>query len=357
MKEIKNDKFLKMNGKKEIAKSNANYLMEMSCKKEYLFKKYTLQNRANNILKCLDYWQWDKYEKSKVLDLKMVYRCKDLFCPNCRTVKNIKAIYRFTPYFKLMLDNGYIPFLMTLTNPNCKGSNLSQEIDKMNKAYRTLWLWINAPIGKNKQGFKDRIFNAVGCIKNLEMTISNDRQFHVHFHCIIFLDKFSKDDFIKNISGGFRKKSNNFIKISNADLFIKKLWTVAYKGKNISLFDKIGNNWFDSFICDIEELEIPKGIYEAFKYPVKDSDIESYEIFKDIYEGLFNKRLYQGYGKLYRLSKDIEAENNILENIDDLIIDNEEAEELFITSINEITEKYKDFKCRFIYKKIMDCRI
>jgi plasmid rolling circle replication initiator protein Rep len=150
MNEIKNNKFLKMNDKKMIAKSNANYFMEMSCKKEYQLKKYTLENRANNILKCLDFWLWHKYEKSKILDLKKVYRCKDLFCSNCRTVKNIKAIYRFNPYFKIMLDDGFIPFFMTLTNPNCKGNELSREIDKMNEAFRTFWLWINVPIGKNK---------------------------------------------------------------------------------------------------------------------------------------------------------------------------------------------------------------
>ena len=54
--------------------------------------------------------------------------------------------------------------------------------------------------------------------------------------------------------------------------------------------------------------------------------------------------MYQGYGKLYRLSKDIESENNGSENIDNLIIDNEEAEELLVTSIDEMTEKYKDFR-------------
>jgi hypothetical protein len=75
---------------------------------------------------------------------------------------------------------------------------------------------------------------------------------------------------------------------------------------------------------------MPRGIYEAFKYPIKDSNIESYEIFENIYKGLFNKRLFQGYGKLYRLSKDIESENNNSENIIDMIIDNEEAEEIYV---------------------------
>ena len=37
---------------------------------------------------------------------------------------------------------------MTLANPNCKGNELSKEIDNMNKAYRTFWLWIITPIEK-----------------------------------------------------------------------------------------------------------------------------------------------------------------------------------------------------------------
>ena len=349
--EIKNDKFLKMNDKKKIARDNAKYIMMYSNEKENYLRKHTLINRANNILKCLTFWHWDKYEKSKILDLKKVYRCKDLFCPNCRTVKILKAVHRFKPYFKIMLENGYTPYFMTLTNPNCSGKKLSQEIIKMNKAFKTFWQWLNAPVGKNNQGFKNRIINAVGCIKTLEMAVNDDsKDFHVHFHCIIFLDNFNKDDFNKNIPGGYRRKSQGYILISKADLFIKKLWTVAYKGKNISYFNKIGNNWFDSFICDIKELEMPKGIYEAFKYPFKDSHIESYEIFKDVFEGLFNKRLYQGYGKLYKLSKDLEIENADLENIDDLIIDNEKAKEIYVSSILEMTEKYKDFKKISRYK-------
>jgi len=76
-----------------------------------------------------------------------------------------------------------------------------------------------------------------------------------------------------------------------------------------------------------------KGIYEAFKYPFKYSYIESYEIFKDIFEGLFNKILYQSYGKLYNLNKDLKLENDDSENIDDLIIDNEKAEEIYTLSI------------------------
>jgi len=136
--EIKNDKFFKMNDKKKVAKNNANLIMMDSNEKENYLRKNTLINLANNILKCLDFWQWDKYEKSKILDLKKVYRCKDLFCSNCRTVKILKAVYIFKPYFNLILDNDYSLYFMTLTVPNCDRNKLSQEIDKMNKGFRTM---------------------------------------------------------------------------------------------------------------------------------------------------------------------------------------------------------------------------
>ncbi|MHB1347243.1 MAG: hypothetical protein ACYCXK_07115 [Candidatus Humimicrobiaceae bacterium] len=60
--------------------------------------------------------------------------------------------------------------------------------------------------------------------------------------------------------------------------------------------------------------------------------------------------MYQGNGKLYRLSRDIEIENDSSENINDLIIDNEKAEEIYVSSILEMTEKYKDFKKITRYK-------
>ncbi len=53
------------------------------------------------------------------------------------------------------------------------------------------------------------------------------------------------------------------------------------------------------------------------------------------------------------MDNDIEAENNSSGNNNDLIIDNEQAEEVFVSSINEMTEKYKDFRkiSRYNYTK------
>lgn len=68
-------------------------------------------------------------------------------------------------------------------------------------------------------------------------------------------------------------------------------------------------------------------------------------MFKEEFNGLFNKRLRQLYGKLYNLNKDKDFVcENIAENINDLIIDNEIPEEVVTSSILEMVEKYKDYK-------------
>ena len=90
--EITNEKFLKMNSKKALAKRNAIYIYKMANDEENYHNSYTLINRANRIMKCLNYWKWDNYEKSKLLDLKKVSRCKDLYCSNCRKVKMDKQV-------------------------------------------------------------------------------------------------------------------------------------------------------------------------------------------------------------------------------------------------------------------------
>ncbi len=61
---------------------------------------------------------------------------------------------------------------------------------------------------------------------------------------------------------------------------------MAYKSRKISEFGDVSENWEDNYICDIRELDMPKGIYEVFKYCFKDMDIKNLGIFKDYIMGL-----------------------------------------------------------------------
>jgi len=91
-------------------------------------------------------------------------------------------------------------------------------------------------------------------------------------------------------------------------------------------------------------------IYEVFKYCFKDLDIRNQEIFRDLYFGLKRKRLRQGYGELYNVKvddRDISSDDikNYLEFKD------EEPEVVANKYIEDMTEKYRDYKKISIFKK------
>ena len=120
---------------------NIRYMQQLWLEKKEIEKDmaYTIYKRAERMSNCLHYWQWDKYPRNKVMNLKIVSRCKDLFCPNCRTVGIYKALNNFASHFNIMIMYDYSPSLMTLTVTNMKREFLSEEISNMNKAFSQLW--------------------------------------------------------------------------------------------------------------------------------------------------------------------------------------------------------------------------
>jgi plasmid rolling circle replication initiator protein Rep len=167
-----------------------------------------------------------------------LFRCKDPLCPNCRRQNINKAINKLAPAFNMMMVYKYNPYLMTLTVPNIESIYLSKEIDKMNKAFSKLWRWLYRPFykdGKYAGGYKDRLFDAMGAIKALEVNVqkSDWSKFNVHFHVIVFLTNDCPVDFIKKYNGGHQYRTESYIAYSDADIFIQKLWKMAYDDKGI----------------------------------------------------------------------------------------------------------------------------
>jgi len=311
-------------------------------------------SRAERMENCLSYWKWDVYKKNKIANLKVVSRCKDIFCPNCRKVAISKAIANFTPHFNNMLIYGYRPYFMTLTVPNIKREYLNEEINNMNNAFSKLWRWLYRPFtknGSNHGGYKDRLFDGKGAVKVLELTVqrTDDSFFNLHLHVIIFIDKYSENDFRKYIPGGYHYKSSSFIYYSDADIFLQKLWKMAYDCRIISEFGDASDDTKDNYVCDIRELNMPKGIFEVFKYCFKDMDIKNLGISKDLYYGLKRKRLRQGYGMLYNVKVDDSDSDDCIENY--LEFKDEEPENFIHQFIEDMTEKYRDYRKVLIYKR------
>ncbi|MBA7670039.1 hypothetical protein ES703_78181 [subsurface metagenome] len=347
--EITQEYIERLKKKKNTSIKNIRYIYQLWQEKKEIEKDmaYTIYRRAERMENCLSYWKWDCYKKNKVMNLKVVSRCKDLFCPNCRTVGIYKAIKNFSSHFGRMLILGYRPYLMTLTVPNIKREFLSEEIDNMNKAFVKLWRWLYKPFTKNGSyygGYRERLFDGRGAVKAVEVAVqkSDYSYFNLHFHVIIFLDNFGEEIFYKHIPGGYQYRSNSFIYYSDADIFIQKLWKMAYDCKIISEFGDTSYNWEDNYICDIRELNMPKGIFEVFKYCFKDVDIISFDIFRDLFFGLKRKRLRQGYGELYNVKLEENLSDDCIENY--LEFKDEAPETLIHQYINDMTVKYGDYR-------------
>ena len=233
--------------------------------------------------------------------------------------------------------------------------NLDKEIDKMNRAFVKFWRWLYKPFNKNGNyygGYKDRLFDAKGAVKVLEVTVqrSDWNYFNLHFHVIVFLENDFIGDFEKTIEGGYQYKTKKYIFYSDADIFIQKLWKMAYDKKDISFFSEASDDWEDNYVCDIRELYMPNGIYEVFKYCFKDLDIKNQEIFRDLYFGLKRKRLRQGYGELYNVKVDDgDLPSDDIKNY--LEFKDEVPEVMAHKYIEDMTEKYRDYKKISVNKK------
>lgn len=356
----------KIEKKLDITRQNAIRYKNMAYKYREKVKnkdgsyRYKLNTKFNNkyeaLNECLNLWFWDKYEKNKVLDLQTVNRCKDRFCPNCRSVSISQALVNFSPKFKHMLDEGYYPYMITLTVPNVTGEDLEGTINKMNKAFQKFNRWFYKDTDR-AGGYKDRFFKIGGMVKALEVTVqkTNWNKYHPHFHCIAFLDTNNMNLFNKYLPGPYSNKNKSYIKYSDSDIHIQKLWKFAYDDIRITKYNDYPDIFeYDEFKeeyvyyqCDIRPLDMPGGIYEVFKYTFKDSDIHTQDNFETLYNALYRKRLRQGHGELYNLELDCEGEiDKEKESLEEyLLIDKKETPEQIITrEIQNLKTDYHEYK-------------
>lgn len=115
--------------------------------------------------------------------------CNNRFCSTCawrQTKKDTLKIDTLMKYINTEYGKEFI--FLTLTTPNIPASQLKQEIDLYNKAFKKLIE--RQDISKIMKGY----------IRKLEVTYNAERNdFHPHFHCIFTVNKsyFSDKTYIK----------------------------------------------------------------------------------------------------------------------------------------------------------------
>lgn len=300
-------------------------------------KKY--KSKSDRIGQCLDLWVWDKYDKNKLLDLQKVNRCKNnRFCPNCRLMDISKFIHKFKDILSNYMSIGYVPYMLTLTIPNCDGNGLEDTLKRLSDAF--LMFQRRYKPDSNKT----RLISIDGGIRVLEITHNqfNDT-YHPHYHCMILVKGGIDDNLmLKNIKGRYSKKRKSYNYKSILDNEISLYWTMLYNKISITKNNIKGISDQDLYECDLRPMD-KGGFYEVFKYTFKDTDIHNFRTFATLEIALNYKRLRQGFGCLYN----VQCENVEVGEYQELILEYEESPEILLTT--EISELYNVYKS---YKKV-----
>lgn len=219
LREYTNDILEKMHHLKTYNKLYSDFLIAMSNiyqdkDLDMLGKGITsnaLLNRGFRLNDCLNFWEWDKYKKNKLLDLQRVNRCKDKnFCPNCRILSVSKDILAMKQFYHRNIDK-YDFYLLTLTVPNIYpdhdvyrnhkneikfSKRFNEYVDKLFDNFKKFTLKYSSP-DSSKNAYHGRSCQFKGGMRVLEVTYSKGRSgahtgkygFHPHFHVLVYVDK------------------------------------------------------------------------------------------------------------------------------------------------------------------------
>lgn len=343
--EFTNETLEVMQDRLSINKQYSKWLYGMSLDDNVLGvdRYYNLSERLNN---CLDLWLWDKYEKNKLLDLQKVNRCmNNKFCPNCRRFSLASAIHNFKSPFQDLLNQGYNPYLMSLTIPNVKGDKLRDTIKFLNTTFRKFFQKLSQPVGLGEKGFSERLMTFDAALKVLEITYNYETdEYHPHFHIIIFSKEYDESLFVKDIKGPWSNKKQDYLYNSLMDIHIMQIWKMCVDNIRMSVknFENMSSNWYDLYLCDIREMD-SNGIYEVLKYTFKDTDIVNYKVFKTMFTALDGQRIRQGHGLLFNIKVEDIADGE-KQDIEDYLIEKENPEQLLTREIKTLTTVYSGFR-------------
>lgn len=219
------------------------------------------------------------------------YFCRVRLCPMCqwrRSLKLFSQVSKITDYINQQNDDVRYLFI-TLTQKNCCGSELVQEINKINKSFSLL-------VDKTKRVQPATKFKKMllGYIKSTEVTYNpKTKTYHPHLHCIFA------------VQGEYFNKANYINKNT-----WRAIWADLLK---VDYLPQIN-------VQAIKPARQQKAVAELAKYPAKVSSIlnlpqaQAVQVVMDL-TTLCYKRRFVAFGGIFKKTKallkmqDVEAEN------------------------------------------------
>jgi plasmid rolling circle replication initiator protein Rep len=220
------------------------------------------------------------------------YFCRVRLCPMCqwrRSLKLFSQVSKITDYINQQNNNQIRYLFITLTQKNCCGSELVQEINKINKSFSLL-------VDKTKRVQPATKFKKMllGYIKSTEVTYNpKTKTYHPHLHCIFAVQEeyFNKVNYINK---------NTW----------RAIWADLLK---VDYLPQVN-------VQAIKPARQQKAVAELAKYPAKVSSIlnlpqmQAVQVIIDL-TTLCYKRRFVAFGGIFKKTKallklqDVEAEN------------------------------------------------
>ena len=220
------------------------------------------------------------------------YFCRVRLCPMCqwrRSLKLFSQVSKITDYINQQNNNQVRYLFITLTQKNCCGSELVQEINKINKSFSLL-------VDKTKRVQPATKFKKMllGYIKSTEVTYNpKTKTYHPHLHCIFAVqgEYFNKENYINKNSW-------------------RAIWADLLK---VDYLPQVN-------VQAIKPARQQKAVAELAKYPAKVSSIlnlpqaQAVQVVMDL-TTLCYKRRFVAFGGIFKKTKallkmqDVEAEN------------------------------------------------
>lgn len=148
--------------------------------------------RAKSVKFCANVLTFDVYEDGQKR-LTSAFLCRKRLCPMCSWRRSLKIQSHARKIFEYASIEGYQYIFLTLTVPNCKGTELSKTLDEMFSGWNRL------------MGYKKIKDTVIGWYRALEVThnVNPDSNsydtYHPHFHCILALPKsYFKKSYIRH---------------------------------------------------------------------------------------------------------------------------------------------------------------
>lgn len=234
----------------------------------YMTKREGLSSKKiERITNCGGFIQFKSnidFSKKKVFRANF---CKERGCPFCDWRKSIRNGELLSTMAQAITDDFDYRFIFgTLSSINCKGKDITSELDKYNRAYRNLM--------RRKEIKKI----SHGSIRKIEITYNKKRDdYNLHIH---FLISVNKSYF----------KSRDYLKVSKW----LELWQDCMDDKTIeNIYIKKAENKNDS-----------SAYLELAKYSAKSTDLlnNGFEVFDALMSALKGRQLltYDGVFKKYR---------------------------------------------------------